>query len=107
MFEAVGRGGQRINVWPAKELVLVFTGGGFEPGDLATFILRALKSDEPLPPNIAAATKLKAKIHSAARPPPPQPAPRLPALAAGISRKAYKLSPNTLGLSTLVLDFNG
>jgi len=107
MFEAVGRGGQRINVWPAKELVLVFTGGGFEPGDLATFILRALKSDEPLPPNVEAATKLKAKIDDAARPPPPQPAPRLPALAAGISGKAYKLSPNTLGLSTLVLEFNG
>ena len=31
MFEAVGRGGQRINVWPAKDLVLVFTGGEFEP----------------------------------------------------------------------------
>src|SRR5881397_2591909 len=42
MFEAVGRGGQRINVWPARDLVLVFTGGGFEPADLAPFILKAL-----------------------------------------------------------------
>src|SRR5206468_8232295 len=51
MFEAVGRGGQRINVWPAKDLVLVFTGGAFEPGDLAQFILKALKSDQRLPSN--------------------------------------------------------
>jgi hypothetical protein len=107
MFEAVGRGGQRINVWPAKELVLVFTGGGFEPGDLATFILRSMKSDDSLPANGEAATKLQDKIAAAARPPPPQPTPRPPALAAGISGKAYKLSSNTLGLSALALEFNG
>src|SRR5262249_55479761 len=51
MFEAVGRGGQRINVWPAKDLVLVFTGGEFEPGDLARFLLKALQSDRSLPAN--------------------------------------------------------
>jgi len=38
LFEAVGRGGQRITVWPDKDLVLVYTGGGFEAGDLAPFI---------------------------------------------------------------------
>src|SRR6266540_6804660 len=46
LFEAVGRGGQRITVWPDKELVLVYTGGGFEPGDLATLILQFDKPSE-------------------------------------------------------------
>lgn len=49
VFEAIGRGGQRITVWPAKDLVVVFTGGGLETRDLAKFILKALKSDQSLP----------------------------------------------------------
>src|SRR5438876_9523614 len=71
MFEAVGRGGQRITVWPARDLVLVFTGGGFEPGDLAKFILKALKSDEPLPTNPLATARLGEKVADAARRPSP------------------------------------
>src|SRR5947208_1554156 len=54
LFEAVGRGGQRITVWPAKDLVLVYTGGGFNTDDLSTFVLKSLKTDKPdqsLPPN--------------------------------------------------------
>src|SRR2546426_10240366 len=62
MFEAVGRGGQRINIWPAKNLVRVFTGGEFEPGDLAKFILKALKSDEPLRTNAEASQELRKQI---------------------------------------------
>jgi CubicO group peptidase (beta-lactamase class C family) len=69
MFEAVGRGGQRINVWPGKDLVLVFTGGGFEPGDLAKFILRAIRSDDSLPANPESITKLKGQLVQATNPP--------------------------------------
>ena len=106
VFEAVGRGGQRIIVWPAKDLVLVFTGGGFEPGDLAKFILKALKSDEPLPPNPEALTRLRERVAAAARPPPPRGIAESHAIAARISGKTFKLSANTLGLSTLTLEFN-
>jgi CubicO group peptidase (beta-lactamase class C family) len=107
MFEAVGRGGQRINVWPAKDLVLVFTGSEFEPGDLAKFILKALKSDESLPANREASMQLQKRIVSAATPPPPQPVGKLPAIAARISGNTFKLSSNTLGISALVLKFDG
>jgi hypothetical protein len=106
MFEAVGRGGQRINVWPAKDLVLVFTGSEFEPGDLAKFILKSLKSDEPLPANPEAAAQLHERIASAAKPPSPQPVGKLPAMAARISGKTFKLSTNTLGVRALTLNFN-
>ncbi|MBI2928601.1 MAG: serine hydrolase [Verrucomicrobia bacterium] len=106
MFEAVGRGGQRINVWPAKDLVIVFTGSEFEPGDLAKFILKALKSDKPLPVNRDASVRLREKIALATKAPAPQPFGKLPALAADISGKTFELSTNNLGVSALTLSFN-
>jgi len=106
MFEAVGRGGQRINVWPAKDIVLVFTGSEFEPGDLAKFILKALKSDEPLQANREASDQLQERIAAAAKPPPPQPVGKLPPIAARISGKSLKLSTNSLGVTGLTLSFN-
>jgi CubicO group peptidase (beta-lactamase class C family) len=106
MFEAVGRGGQRINVWPAKELVLVFTGGGFEPGDLAPFLLKSLKSDQPLPANPAANARLRDKLAAATQPPASLPVPELPGIARRISGKTYALTANELGLTALTLEFN-
>jgi CubicO group peptidase (beta-lactamase class C family) len=106
MFEAVGRGGQRITVWPAKDMVVVITGGGFEPGDLAPFILKALKSDESLPTNIAASTQLQERLGASRKPPLPKPLPKLPPIASQISGRVFKLCTNTLKLSTLSLKFN-
>jgi len=106
MFEAVGRGGQRINVWPAKDLVIVFTGGEFEPGDIATFILKALKSDAPLVSNVPATERLKERIAAATRPPSSKKIDKPPAMAALISAKSYTLSPNGLELSALSFQFD-
>jgi hypothetical protein len=106
MFEAVGRGGQRINVWPAKDLVLVFTGGGFEPGDLAKFILKAIQSDQSLPVNPQASAKLQERMMAATKPPPAQVVAKLPIRATRLSGKVIKMSTNTLGLSELILKFN-
>jgi hypothetical protein len=106
MFEAVGRGGQRINVWPAQDLVLVFTGGGFEPDDLAKFILKALRAGEPSPPNSEAAALLHKRIAAAATPPPPQPVGKLPPLALVVSGKTFNLSTNALGLGKVTLTFD-
>jgi hypothetical protein len=105
MFEAVGRGGQRINVWPAKQLVLVFTGGEFEPGHLAPFILKALRSDQSLPANPAATAKLQERITAAAQPPVRSPLKKLPARAAAISGKTMKMSTNSLAINELTLRF--
>jgi len=105
MFEAIGRGGQRITVWPARDLVIVLTGGGFEPADLGKFILQALKSDESLPSNRETSIRLAERVVAATRAPAPQPPAPRPALATRISGKTFKLSANTLGLSTLMLKF--
>ena len=106
MFEAVGRGGQRINVWPAKAMVLVFTGGGFEPGDLAKFILRALKSDKALPANLEGARQLHERIAAAAKAPSGKPPAKLPVMAAAISGRTFNVAQNTLGLSNVMLKFS-
>jgi len=92
MFEAVGRGGQRINVWPAKDLVLVFTGGEFEPGDLANFILQAIRSDDNLPFNPDSVAKLERRLTQATKPPTAQKPPKLPRAASRISDKLFTLS---------------
>ena len=106
MFEAVGRGGQRITVWPAKQLVVVFTGGGFEPGDLAGFILRALKSSEALPPNADATRRLLERIRRVTNAPPERIVSVLPPMAERISGKAFTLSTNTTGFTSISLRFN-
>jgi CubicO group peptidase (beta-lactamase class C family) len=107
MFEAVGRGGQRINVWPAKDLVLVFTGGGFEPGDLAPFILKSLKSDDKLPANTQAQGELRRRIAEAAKPPAARPVPKPPPIAGLISGKTFNVTTNTLNLSAVGVKFDG
>ena len=106
VFEAVGRGGQRITVWPAQQLVIVFTGGGFETGDVVKFILKAMKSDGPLPANGEAATRLQKEIVAATKAPLAQPVAKPPAMAARVSGKTFKVSANNFGVSTLRLRFD-
>ena len=106
-FEALGRGGQRISVIPAKNLIVVFTGGEFEPGDIGQFIGRAITSDKPLPADKAAAARLVAAVRDVAKPPPAQPLRRLPPLAQAISGRKYALDANPLDLKALALSFPG
>jgi len=106
VFEAVGRGGQRITIWPAKQLVIVFTGGGFETGDVVKFILKAMKSDSPLPANAEAMTQLQKHIAAATKAPPAQAVAKLPAVAARVSGKTFRLSANNLGVSEVTCRFD-
>ncbi|MDB6032640.1 MAG: 6-aminohexanoate-dimer hydrolase, partial [Verrucomicrobiales bacterium] len=106
LFEAVGRGGQRITVWAAKDVVLVYTGGGFDVDVLAPFILKSLKSDEALPANANSAGRLRDKLTAATRPPSAQPVPELPPMAKRISGKTYTLATNELDLRAITLSFD-
>ncbi|KAF1013517.1 MAG: 6-aminohexanoate-dimer hydrolase [Stenotrophomonas maltophilia] len=105
LFEANGRGGQRISVSPEKNIVVVFTGGEFEPGDIGAFILRALTSDQALPENPAAAARLATAVADAAAP--PHPVSFMPPLAGVVSGKRYTVADNPLGLKSFVLTFAG
>lgn len=108
LYEGRGRGGQRITILPAKNLVVVMNGtGNFEPGDIGALLLPALKSDEPLPGNPDAYRELQRKVVEAARLPDSRQASSIPETARKISAKTFVCSPNTIGLQTLQFEFTG
>jgi CubicO group peptidase (beta-lactamase class C family) len=104
-YEAVGRGGQRINVVPSKNLVVVITGGGFDAKEVRPLLLPALKSDQALPENRAGVARLAAALTAVTKPPASNAAPPLPATARTISARSYLMETNTVGLKKLSLTF--
>lgn len=107
IYEARGRGGQRIIVWPDKKIIVVTTGGGFEPDDIAPFLLESLQSDKSLPENPEAYGQLQEKIAAASNPPDPEPVPPLPDMAKNISGKTYVVESNPFGIEAIALSFEG
>jgi CubicO group peptidase (beta-lactamase class C family) len=105
LYEALGRGGQRISVLPSKNMIVVYTGGGFEPGELGKFLMGAIKSDRPLPGNKTAVAQLQAAVGRAADAPPSKTAPPLPPLTAEISGNIFEFDENPAGLEELTLAF--
>ena len=107
LVEARGRGGQRIIIWQEKNAVIVFTGGGFEPGRVGRHLLAAFESDRPLPANPAGVAQLETSIKSAAAPPAASKneAAPLSKIAAAISGKRYVLEPNPRSLQSMTLTF--
>ena len=111
MYAAIGVGGQYIMVVPDKALVVVFTSklrgpDSFVPSRLLKkFIVPAVLSEVPLPPNEEAYTKLMAY----ATPPEivreRQPVASLPSVATAISGAIYKLEPNQWRHTELSLTF--
>jgi CubicO group peptidase (beta-lactamase class C family) len=107
IFEAVGRGSQRITVIPARSLVVVFTGGAFEPGDVGAFIGRAMKSDSAISENSPGQRRLAAAIARASQRPSPATRPSSSPMAQTISGKRFDLEQNGFGLRSLRFDFAG
>ena len=104
-FEARGRGGQRLSVWPEKDLVVVMLGGGYEPGDVGSHLLRALIADTALAPSAGGAERLRAAVALAATPPALLPTSRS-TLEGTISGHTYTIEANSLGLQRFSLTFN-
>jgi CubicO group peptidase (beta-lactamase class C family) len=105
LFEANGRGGQRITVVPNLDIVVVMTGGEFEPGDIGGFILRALRSDAALPDNPLGQQRLADSLRSIAEPPLRRAA-QQPETASRVSGRIYDLQENTLGVETFSIQFS-
>lgn len=104
-YEAVGRGGQRITIIPQENLVVVFTGGGFEPGDVGNLLAQALGPNQRLPENPQGVSRLAAAIAIGTQPPVPKPVSPLPQTAVRVSGKSYRLTPNDLGFQTIQVSF--
>jgi CubicO group peptidase (beta-lactamase class C family) len=106
LYQAAGRGGQRLIVWPAKDIVVVVTAGGFDPVRIAPFLLRSLKSNAALPGNANGLERLQARVHEAARRDPVVgAAPPVPPRAAMIDGIDYHLDPNPLDVRGVQLRF--
>jgi hypothetical protein len=106
-FGGNGRGGQKVAVWPEKDMIVIVTGGGYPASEVGPVIVKAIKSDQPLPANAEAARLLKAKVAEAAKTPAAQPVTELPAMAKTISGVTYELPRNASRLDSLCLTFNG
>lgn len=107
LYEARGRGGQGIIVWPDKDVVAVFTGRGVDVrGEVALQLAAALHSDAPLAPNPAGVAQLESAIHEATQPPQPQPVPPLPPIAGEVSGTVYRLEPNQFDVRCIAFRFD-
>lgn len=106
MYQAAGRGGQRLIVWPAKDIVVVMTAGGFDPAQLAPLLLRVVKSNAALPENPVAHARMLSRVHAATMPVQThESAPPLPARAAAVHHRVYALGPNPLEIRAIELLF--
>jgi CubicO group peptidase (beta-lactamase class C family) len=106
LFEGRGRGGQRLVIWPQKNMVVVLIGNGeYTLGGIGDFILRAIAADGPLPENLKTYKLLENKIKEAATAPSPKPIVPLPDLARKISGQEYFFDANPLGINSFSLVF--
>ena len=105
-FKADGRGGQLVVVFPAMDLVLVTTGGGFELDDIDDYLVAAIGKSNPLPDNPTGAAGLKTAVAEVAQPPAAQPVSPLPHMARAISGQTYQFEDNPYRLAGLRLDFS-
>ncbi|MCX6121257.1 MAG: serine hydrolase [Ignavibacteriales bacterium] len=104
LFEGRGRGGQRLIIWPQKNIIVILIGnGGYTLGDIGEYIARAFASDTSLPENPKAVKLLEQKINEASKAPASKPVTTLPALAKTLSGKEYFLETNSLGLLSFTM----
>jgi CubicO group peptidase (beta-lactamase class C family) len=106
IYEATGRGGQRISMIPDKNLMVVFTGGGFKPAEIGNLLVGTVKSDQSLPDNPSGVARLKESVRAAAQPTEKKPAATLPEIAGIVSGKPYVFETNPLGLKSISFKFS-
>jgi CubicO group peptidase (beta-lactamase class C family) len=105
-YAAIGRGGQRIQVWPEIDAILVMTGGGVDIDDIEPMITPAFVGQgKPLPANPSGVDRLKEALAAVAAPPSPKPVVPLPATAKRISGQTFVFDPNPLGIEACSLEF--
>ena len=112
-YAALGLAGQHIFVYPAENLVVVFTADLPYTNDadliplqdlLDQYILPAVKSSRSLPVNPDGLARLNAGIQALAQPPRTASAP-LPAITSQISGQTYTLTDNPFGWQTIAFNF--
>jgi hypothetical protein len=105
VYEARGRGGQGISVWPQADIVLVTTGGGYLRDRVVEALLPAVRSNRALPEDPLGVKNLAEAIGRAAGAPEPEPVRALPEAAFRISGKLFIMEENPLGLENFTMIF--
>jgi len=104
-FAAIGRGGQRVQVWPELDAILVMTGGGVDIDDIEPLIGPALLDrNKPLPANPSGAARLGDVLKAVTAPPAPKPVPAPNATARRISGRTFVVDPNPLEIEEFSLE---
>jgi CubicO group peptidase (beta-lactamase class C family) len=104
-FSANGRGGQKITVWPDKDMIVVITGAGYPASAVGPVVASAIKSDGALPENAEGDRLLGEKIAEAQKPPEAQPVSAVPDTASRVSGVFYNLPRNPSRLDGISLVF--
>jgi len=104
-FSANGRGGQKITVWPDKDMIVVITGAGYPASAVGPVVASAIKSDAALPENAEGDRLLREKIAEAQKAPKAQPVSAAPDTATRVSGVFYNLPRNPSRLDGISLVF--
>lgn len=106
-YSASGRGGQRIIVVPAWNVIIATTGGGFSFDEIEPLLAATIVDmNNSLPANSSAVSKLESALTAISQPPAPQPVAPLPDTARVISGKTFVFDPNPLGIEKAQFEFN-
>jgi len=92
-------------VWPELDMVVVIMAGG-NPGQIATMVRQAVKSDKALPANAEAAARLNESTEQAKKSPKPGAVSAMPELAASISGVVYDFPVNPSRIDSLSVTFS-
>lgn len=106
-FGGNGRGGQRIAIWPEKDMIVIVTGGGYPAGEAIPAIVKSIRSDAPLPENDPGARQLAQANAQASEVPAAEAVSPPPPLAQTISGRRYAFPRNSSRLDSISLDFRG
>jgi len=103
---ASGRGGQEIQVIPEYNVVIVKTGGGYDPGQIDAYLGAAVGDlENGMPENPEGQAQLQEALASILQTPEAEPIPTLPAIVQEISGKKFNLGANEVFDAPLVLTF--
>ena len=107
-YYALGRGGQFVRVIPARNVIVVATGGNYDFGQVEDFLipsLLGLKETRPADPSGQA--DLESVLAEVSQEPEPYPQAVLPGTARAISGQVYGCEPNPAGVESLRFEFSG
>ena len=104
IFEARGRGGQFLTVWPKRDLIVVMTGAGYDRQPIVRRLLEAQRaSGAPLHADPVADSALETSIRTAAQPPArcASPPARESSQSSASGAMRYAFPGNVAGIATI------